>query len=327
LNDFSVLSPSVSYSPYLAGLEWIAAIQTIAFPLLTSVVKIVTGFISEYVFLLLLPVLYWLWDEKKAFRLGVLVIVSLWLNEMAKAFFRMPRPFHLDPVLGMIHEEGYGFPSGHAQLSLTLFLSLAVHLTRRCTRPLHKALVWALAGIIILAIGFSRLYLGVHFLHDIIGGWILGALLLLAFFFLYPRCSGFLRAKLTALRKKLPPGYSREGCFPALVAVALVSLVMNALNPGNVLPGALLLGFCSGFVLMKRYAPFSAAAHRCAKGYRWFFAGFAAALLVYLSLKLFFPLPEGHPFYKTFRFVRYALVTFWVSGGMPLLFRQRRAGT
>ncbi|MDR1143200.1 MAG: phosphatase PAP2 family protein [Spirochaetaceae bacterium] len=327
MNDFSALSPSVSYDRYLAGLEWIAAIQTIAVPPLTSVVKIVTGFISEYVFLLLLPVLYWLWDEKKAFRLGVLVIGSLWLNEVAKAFFRMPRPFHLEPALGMIYEKGYGFPSGHAQLSLTLFLPLAFYLARQYARPLYKALVWTAAGLMVLAIGFSRLYLGIHFPHDIAGGWILGALLLGAAFFLYPWCAGFLRAKLAFLRGKLPAEYSRGVPLPALAVTALVSLLMNALNPGNVLPGALFLGFCSGYVLMKRYAPFSAAAHRCAKGRRWFFAGFAAAVLVYLSLKLLFPWPEGHPFYKTFRFVRYALLTFWISGGMPLIFRQEKAGT
>ncbi|MDR2662421.1 MAG: phosphatase PAP2 family protein [Treponema sp.] len=325
MNDFSALSPSASYDRCLAGLEWIAAIQTIAVPPLTSVVKIVTGFISEYVFLLLLPVLYWFWDEKKAFRLGVLAVVSLGLNDMAKAFFRMPRPFHLEPALGMIYERGYGFPSGHAQLSLTLFFPLAFYLARQCTRPLYKALVWASAALVILAIGFSRLYLGVHFPHDIAGGWILGALLVV-FFFLGPRCSGFLGAKFGALRKKLPAEYSRRGPVPALAAAALVSLVMNALDPGYVLPGALLLGFCSGYALMKRYAPFSAAGHRCAKGGRWFFAGFAAALLVYLGLKVLFPLPEGHPFYKTFRFVRYALVSFWISGGMPLVFRQEKTG-
>jgi hypothetical protein len=47
---------------------------------------------------------------------------------------------------------------------------------------------------------------------------------------------------------------------------------------------------------------------------------------VYLSLKLVFPLP-GHPFYRMFRFVRYALISFWISGGMPLVFRQGKAGT
>jgi membrane-associated phospholipid phosphatase len=327
LNDFSALSAGVSYNQYLAGLEWIRAIQSAAFPLATSVFKIITALVSEYIFFLFLPALYWFWDEKKAFRLGCLAVVSLWLNDMLKVLFRMPRPFHLEPALGMIYQEGYGFPSGHAQLSLTLIFPLAFWLAQRFTKPLYRLLVWAAAALVILAVGFSRLYLGVHFPQDIAGGWILGALLLAAFFFLQsPFCSA-LRARLGSfLTGKLPAAPSRRSWFPACAALALVSLLMNALDPGNVLPGALFLGFCSGFVLMKRYFPFTAVSHRGVKGCLWFFAGFAGALLIYLGLKMLFPIP-GHPLYRIFRFVRYALTAFWIGCGMPLQFRRRNAGT
>lgn len=71
-------------------------------------------------------------------------------------------------------ETSSSFPSGHAMFAMALYGFLAFLLCKKYTK--HTALITALATILILAIGFSRLYLGLHFPSDVIAGYLLGGL-------------------------------------------------------------------------------------------------------------------------------------------------------
>jgi undecaprenyl-diphosphatase len=103
----------------------------------------------------------------------VLVCVGggLALNVLMKLAFRRPRPMLDDPLLTL---ETYSFPSGHV-LGSTLVYGLFVVLVFRRTRRLHWRLlsvVGALAAIALVA--FTRMYLGVHYLSDVIAGFLEG---------------------------------------------------------------------------------------------------------------------------------------------------------
>ena len=67
------------------------------------------------------------------------------------------------------------FPSGHALFSLCFYGTLAGLLVGRLRRPAARAAVWAAAALLILAIGISRIYLGVHYPTDVIGGYLVAA--------------------------------------------------------------------------------------------------------------------------------------------------------
>ncbi len=84
------------------------------------------------------------------------------------------RPSGLEPAF---IEPGFSFPSGHAAISVALYGFLAFLLCR--LYPHHKRWFVALAVILALAIGLSRLYLGVHYPSDVIAGYVLGGLWLL----------------------------------------------------------------------------------------------------------------------------------------------------
>ncbi len=71
-------------------------------------------------------------------------------------------------------ETGYSFPSGHSASSMTLFGLLGYFFIRGQKRPRNKVWIGAVAVSLILAVGFSRIYLGVHFLSDVLGGYLLG---------------------------------------------------------------------------------------------------------------------------------------------------------
>ncbi|WP_242929530.1 phosphatase PAP2 family protein [Pontibacter vulgaris] len=81
--------------------------------------------------------------------------------------------------VGYYQEHNHSFPSGHATTSMALYGLLTYFLARHYTKQKQRlALIW-LAGFIILIVGFSRIYLGVHFLTDVLAGFLLGALWIL----------------------------------------------------------------------------------------------------------------------------------------------------
>lgn len=94
------------------------------------------------------------------------------LSSAMKLGFRRERPFFPDPLAT---ESSFSFPSGHALISLAVYGSIALVLARRLPRRVDRMLLYAATALLILAIGFSRLYLGVHFLSDVLAGFAAGA--------------------------------------------------------------------------------------------------------------------------------------------------------
>lgn len=129
-------------------------------------------------FLALVPLLYWCVHKKLGKHLTYLLTISLSLNTIFKHALRTPRPFWLDASLKLSEEVSYGLPSGHAQIATAMYPYLAFWVRR--------SWFWLLAVLGILVMSLSRIYLGVHFVHDILGGQLLG-LLILAGYFLWRR--------------------------------------------------------------------------------------------------------------------------------------------
>jgi membrane-associated phospholipid phosphatase len=85
--------------------------------------------------------------------------------------FQRDRPFFSDPLAT---ESSYSFPSGHASVSLAVYGTLGFIAARHLGSPRAQFAVLAGTTVLVLLIGFSRLYLGVHFLSDVIAGYSLG---------------------------------------------------------------------------------------------------------------------------------------------------------
>lgn len=90
------------------------------------------------------------------------------LTEVFKWSFHRDRPFFPDPLAT---ESTYSFPSGHASMSLAIYGSLAIIVARQLENVALRALVVAGAAVLIALIGFSRIYLGVHYLTDVVAGY------------------------------------------------------------------------------------------------------------------------------------------------------------
>ncbi|MDR0723454.1 MAG: phosphatase PAP2 family protein [Treponema sp.] len=288
------------YELYQWGLEVIKTIQTLEHPLFTAIMRILTQGGSPYWYAPVILLVFWCVDEKQGLRFGMLLLLSTWVNGICKAFLKQPRPYTLDPSVGRGFEPSYGIPSGHAQMALTFWIPLALWLGKR--------VVWIGAILIILLIGFTRLYLGLHFPTDLLAGWLLGGILL----GLYYPAQG-------AIEKVLAIGGTRL----RMISVALIALGMNALDPDPRL-GGLFLGFGTGYSLMLCRFPFSAQAPIRGKkpgllvlGARYGL-GLAGAALIYQGFRLV--LSWGISPYKLSRFLHYGALGFWAAAGAPWLF-------
>ncbi len=118
------------------------------------------------------------------------VIVSLSstaVYKLVKGIFERPRP---DLSVRLIEQGGYSFPSGHSMNGLVCFGILIYLIRRYCKNKKLANALSALLGFLILAIGCSRVYVGVHFPTDIIGGWSLGAAYLCAAIIVFEKIRG-----------------------------------------------------------------------------------------------------------------------------------------
>ncbi|MDA0700677.1 MAG: phosphatase PAP2 family protein [bacterium] len=158
-------------------METIYAVQSIAAPWLDVLMTWVTDLGSQEAYVALMVVTYLAIDARAGRTIGVALMLSFMLNQYAKGAFDTPRPFTLDPSVARTERAvagalGPGFPSGHAQSSVTFWILAAV-LARR-------AWFTGAAILIVAAVAFSRVYLGVHVPLDVVGGLALGALVVAA---------------------------------------------------------------------------------------------------------------------------------------------------
>ena len=313
---------------YRWGIEVIKLIQQIENPGLTALTKFISVMGSAYFFIPVILFIFWWMDEKRGLLFGILTIVSGWINVFAKEVLQHPRPFNLEPSLGLVFVPGYGAPSGHAKLSLTFWLAMAAWLSHLwMEKKQHfltsRSFVWAFSILIILLVGFTRLYLGVHFPTDIFAGWLLGLIILAIWLIPGP-----------SLMNRL----AQAGLRAQNISAAVIALLMNALLPEDKTLPALFLGFCIGYNLMKHRFPFSAQGEISEKKpginimlFRCL-TGFIGMAVIFLASRLIFP-GEGSlfgnitlwgrdsPFYDIGHFFRFGLLGFWVSAGAPYLFK------
>lgn len=153
-------------------MELLKAIATIRSPFLDQIVNIVTHLGDETFFTVIGMFVFWCVNKKWGYRFMILGLSGTALNQLLKAIFLIPRPWVLDPSFSIVEAareaaDGYSFPSGHTQSAAAVFGTLAVWLNKKWSTALCIALI--------LLVGFSRMYLGVHTPLDVDVSLITGA--------------------------------------------------------------------------------------------------------------------------------------------------------
>jgi undecaprenyl-diphosphatase len=146
---------------------------------------------------------------ERRYGLMGLVLVSTFggvlMTTLLKGFFSRPRPSvvpHLVPVSSL------SFPSGHSLLSAVVYLTLGALLARDTTDRVTKTYLVVLSATITVMIGLSRMYVGVHYPTDVLGGWVAGTF--------WALCCGLIarelqrRRVITPVEKPVPQRVSRS---------------------------------------------------------------------------------------------------------------------
>ena len=145
---------------------------------LTKVLLFITKFASvkEIVFLCAVSLIGLFWKYYKSLFLVLNVIASTIFNVVIKNIMMIPRP----NILRLAEETGYSFPSGHSMASVA-FYGFIIYLILSSNMNKYLKIVFSsLLVILIIVIGFSRVYLGVHNASDVIAGYAISTGLLLA---------------------------------------------------------------------------------------------------------------------------------------------------
>ncbi len=286
---------------------------------------------TETFFFLLLPLIYWCFDAYLGLRIGAVLLISSGINAALKLAFHTPRPFWYDAGITRYEMSStYGFPSGHSQVSASVW-GMAAH-------DLKKPWFRWVAVFAVLFIGLSRLYLGVHFPHDVLVGWALGLLVLWAVLALWPRVAAHLQtagrshrimaAALGSLAilfiNWLPWYLFRHTSIPFEWSInAGFALAPHSLNSGLTSAGAF-FGMFLGYTLAEplHFTPQNGSWRDKALRY---LVGMLVLLALWRILGLFFPRSADLSGWAL-RYLRYALIGWWISDGAPRFFRHLGIG-
>lgn len=185
---------------HAAELKITYAVQQFRTPALDTFFEWLNYFDRPEFFFVLVPTIWVAKGWKTGIKLFYILVLSSFVNYGLKHLFEFPRPFDLDPSVAIIHVGGYGLPSGAAQTVALLGPLLLMYW--------KSAWKWPVAISYMALISFSRIYLGVHFFTDILGGWAAGLALFGFFVYAAPRVEKLLAnlkpASLFALSQCVP---------------------------------------------------------------------------------------------------------------------------
>jgi membrane-associated phospholipid phosphatase len=309
------------------GIRMIQSMQTLS-PALDGFMNAVTFLGRIEFYLVLVPFIYWTIDRRMGVRALLLLISVDFFSSSFKLLFHQPRPYWIGGVKELSQEGSYGIPSSHASNSLAVGGYLGT--------KAKNTLLWVIIVVIVFLIGFSRSYLGVHFPHDVLFGWLIGFVLLWVFTRWEREIRDWLGSE--SLLYQIGAG------FAASIIIIFVGFMIRFLISGTpdpaewskfstearsvkqflTLAGAL-FGTIAGYVLMRQHARFKATGTWSKRGLRYV-VGIIGLLLIYFGLDILFgfiAMDESVLGY-ILRYIRFGAATFWATFLAPWVFIKTR---
>jgi membrane-associated phospholipid phosphatase len=271
-------------------LEILKSIQSINNNFFDVFFEIITIFGEELFIIPVLAVIYWGIDKRFGEYIGFSIFSSLLVNNFLKDIFKFNRPIGEENIRSLRVETatGYSFPSGHSQGAGTFYSSLSFYI--------RKKTIYFFSFIMIILIGFSRLYLGVHYPKDVLVGIILGVFISYITYFFYYRV------------------LSRNKMYIILLMIFAPLLLFVESADFYKIYGSY-FGFVLGIILEKKYINFNTDIKFIKKFLR-IFLGIGLIFILKISLKIFF---VDH---VIFDMIRYFFIVFFGIGIYPMIFNK-----
>jgi membrane-associated phospholipid phosphatase len=286
---------------------------------------------DETFYLLFMPLIYWCVDAMAGLRIGVMLLLSAFSNGFLKMIFKSPRPYWLsEKISAGAEHNSFGLPSGHAMNSAAVWGWTA--------RETGKTWVKWVLGILVFLIGFSRIALGVHFISDVLMGWLVGLLLI----WLFARnLAGwgktFSKMSLLNLLGLVSLSSGLMILLPVLVKVFSTAWQVPAdwieragpIDPMNLefslTVAGLWFGMLAGFSIFMHKKGILQSQQGDWQKIARYLLGLAGVLALYAGLGALFPKDMGL-ISMILRYFRYMLIGLWISWGSPLLFEKLGIG-
>ncbi|MCP5100754.1 MAG: phosphatase PAP2 family protein [Chloroflexi bacterium] len=304
------------------GLEATRWLQS-TFPQLQGFFKFISTLGIEEFYLIFLPLIYWSLHKDLGKRLAYLFLLANAVNALPKHLLRGPRPYWIDSSVGLDVESTYGIPSGHTEGATITYLFIASWFRKRW--------VWLLAILMVIVMGLSRIYLGVHFVHDVAVGFLIGLFVLIGYLIWHSRWSENFSKRILGYRLMI------AFLVPIVVAVVYVVILLIIGEPDMSVAWsafveeaeresidaittavASVLGAGLGLMFEGSRVRFRV------EGDPWkriarFVIGIVGAVAIWAGLRAVFP---SDPLWVAIplRFLRYTLLTLWVTYYAPWTF-------
>lgn len=284
--------------------------QSLRIPALTGVFLLLTEFGAETIQLPLIAFLYWCGKKRIAILIGISFFSGMVVNQLLKITFCVQRPFLRFENLAAVAEalpgaSGFSFPSGHTAGAISVYGMIAMLTEKRWLKVVMVSLI--------AAVGISRLYLGVHTPTDVLAAIVIGTLILIAV-----RIASRSLAANPALKNRfLLLGFT----------LLLISMLYALLKPYPEGTGAFLrsdvmktvgaaLGGLIGFRVEESKLRFEAP-----KSWLGKILVFIPGIALTMALRVLLKAPLNAAFGELVgSFVRYVLITFWITALYPVLF-------
>ena len=142
-------------------------LEKLRVPVLNELMLLVTQLGEETAFLVLELIIFWCVDKRRGYYVMAVGFVGTTLNQILKLICRVPRPWELDQNFTILEQardaaKGYSFPSGHTSTAVGTFGAIAMTEKRRWIKVICVTLM--------VLVGFSRMYVGVHTPYDVVAG-------------------------------------------------------------------------------------------------------------------------------------------------------------
>ena len=273
-------------------LEIIKFIQSITSPFWDAFFQIVTMTGEEYFYIIAAAIVFWCVSKDFGYKLGFAILTSTLINTTLKDIINTTRPIGEAGVRSLrLHTAtGQSFPSGHTQGATTFWVSAIIQIKRKW--------IYVVGITIIFLVGLSRLYLGLHYPVDVIGGIVVGIIwtLLSNYIFDYARLT------------------NKDWILMIIVIPVFIGMIFFRDKNYYTIAGTV-LGFVIGYILESKYVQFEV---RSTIKLQLIKLAFGLGILIAIKsiLKQLLPISIYSDFF------RYFVVGLWITVGAPSIFKK-----